>query len=560
MNARSRIFPLITILPVALPVIALGMGCFFGLSAAGLFDLDEGLYATAARQMVESGDWLVPRVGTGVFFDKPPLTYWLQAICMKVFGFTPLAARMPSALAATLTAVLIWQWAKRRGLERVGWLALLIYPLCPLTMGLARQAIMDSLLTLWFTLAVIGWIEGYTRDRRWYLLMAAGAGLATMTKGLIGLLLPGGALVLWILLRRDWAELRRIPWLPALGIYLPIVLPWHLAVWRAAGDLFVREYIIHHHIQRFLGKDFGHVAPFWFYIPVLLVGMYPWSAFAPIVSWQAFSRWRGEREKTRCAWAMWAFWALVVVVFFSLSRSKLPGYVLPAVPAFALLIALRLHALWKVPNGLRPGEAGLMGFTGLVLSAVFALVGVLGWQWQGQRTPVLMGKSVPTDVAQAVTHMAPFALMIGALFLVSVVVLFARWSSTPRVTGAAILFGLLFAFLVGHDGLPRWNAYDIEPLHRLGRSLVPALEQGKSVVIYAFEPSRPSLRFIMGHPQQVTEPGTPEELRRVLQGTSGGYILAERRNPPPADLPCRLATEREAGRWVLYRCDPSEKL
>lgn len=559
MNARSRTSPLITILPVALPVIALGMGCFFGLSAAGLFDLDEGLYATAARQMVESGDWLVPRVGTGVFFDKPPLTYWLQAICMKVFGFTPLAARMPSALAATLTAVLIWQWAKRRGLERVGWLALLIYPLCPLTMGLARQAIMDSLLTLWFTLTVIGWVEGYTRDRRWYLLMAAGAGLATMTKGLIGLLLPGGALALWILLRRDWAELRRIPWLPALGIYLLIVLPWHLAVWRAAGDLFVREYIIHHHIQRFLGKDFGHVAPFWFYIPMLLVGMYPWSAFAPIIGWQALSGWRGEREKTSCAWAMWAFWALVVVVFFSLSRSKLPGYVLPAVPALTLLVALRLHALWRVPNGLRPGEAALMGFTGLLLSAVFALAGVLGWQWQEQRTPVLMGKSVPTDVVQAITHMAPFALMIGALFLLSVVVLFARWSSTPRVTGAAILFGLLFAFLVGHDGLPRWNAYDIEPLHRLGRSLVPALEQGKPVVIYAFEPSRPSLRFVMGHPRQVTELGTPEELRRVLQGTSGGYILAEKRNPPPADLPCRLATEREAGRWVLYRCDPSEK-
>jgi len=548
-----------TILPVALPVVALGMGCFFGLSAVGLFDLDEGLYATAARQMVETGDWLVPHVGTGVFFDKPPLTYWLQALCMKTFGFTPLAARLPSAIAAILTAWLIWQWTKRRELARVGWLAIIIYPLCPLTMGLARQATMDSLLTLWFTLAIIGWIEGYTSDRRWYLLMAAGAGLATMTKGLIGLLLPGGALGGWLLLRRDWAELKRIPWLPALGIYLLIVLPWHLAVWRTAGDLFVREYIIHHHILRFLGKEFGHVAPFWFYIPMLLVGMYPWSAFVPIIGWQALTGWKCEKEKLCCAWAMWAFWALVVVIFFSLSRSKLPGYVLPALPPLSLLAAARLRSLWAVKGGLRPGEAALMGFTGLLLSAAFVLVGTLGWQWQAQPGAELLGKRIPEDITQAVAHMAPFALTLGGLFLLSVIVLFSRWSSTPRVVGASLLFGLLFAFLVGYDGLPRWNAYDIAPLHRLGRSLVPALEQGKQVAIYAFEPSRPSLRFIMGHPQQLSEPGTPEELKRALQQMSGGYILTEKRHILPTDLPCRALREREDGRWVLYRCEPSDE-
>ncbi|MEJ5251190.1 MAG: glycosyltransferase family 39 protein [Chthonomonadetes bacterium] len=559
MSTRSRSPLLQTMLPVALPLVAIGMGCFFGIGAAGLFDLDEGLYATAARQMVESGDWLVPRVGTDAFFDKPPLTYWAQALSMKVFGFTPLAARLPSALAGALTAWLIWQWAKRRELERIGWLALLVYPLCPLTMGLARQAIMDSLLTLWLTLAIFGWIEGYTGDRRWYLLMAAGAGLATMTKGLIGLLLPGGALLLWTLLRRDWAEWKRIPWLPAIGVYLLIVLPWHLAVWQAAGDLFVREYIVRHHIQRFLGKEFGHVAPFWFYIPLLLVDMYPWSAFVPIIGWQALSGWRCEKEKLCCAWAMWAFWAVVVVLFFSLSRSKLPGYVLPAVPALCLLVAVRLHSLWTVKNGLRPGEAGLMGFTGLILSAAFALVGVLGWQWQGSQTATLAGKQIPADVVGAVAHMAPFALMLSALFLLSVLFLFARWSSTPRVVGTGVLFGLLFAFLVGHDGLPRWDSYDIAPLHRLAQSLAPELDRGAHVLVYAFEPSRPSVRFIMGHPAQVVEMGEPHQLQEAIQGKTRVYILAETRTEMPSDLPCNLVREREDGRWVIYRCEPSAR-
>ncbi len=557
MKTRAKQSPLVSLLPVALPAIAVLMGCFFGLGAAGLFDLDEGLYATASRQMVESGDWIVPRVGAGVFFDKPPLTYWLQALSMKWLGFTPVAARLPSALAAAVTAWLLWRWAKSRGLERIGWLALIIYPLCPLTMGLARQAIMDSLLTLWFTLTVIGWIEGYTRDRRWYLLMSAGAALATLTKGLIGLLLPGAALLLWLSLRRDWTELKRIPWLPAIGLFLLIVLPWHFAVWRAAGDAFVQEYIIRHHVRRFLGQEFGHVAPFWFYVPLLLVGLYPWSAFAPIVGWQALNGWKCDRDKLCCAWAMWAFWATVVVVFFSLSKSKLPGYVLPAVPALCLLVAVRLQSLWTVQNGLRPGEAALMGVTGLLMGAVFALVGALGWQWRQSDSPTLMGKAVPADVAQALAHMAPFALMLSGLFVLSVLVMFVRWSSTPRVAGAAILFGLLFAFLVGHDGLPRWNSYDIAPLHRLGQSLIPALERGERVLIYAFKPSRPSLRFVMGHPAQIDQPGTPEELRRALQSPERAYILAEKRNPPPADLPCQLVKEREGGRWVLYRCEPS---
>jgi 4-amino-4-deoxy-L-arabinose transferase-like glycosyltransferase len=498
-------------------------------------------------------------VGTGVFFDKPPLTYWLQALCMKTLGFTPLAARLPSALAATLTAWLLWQWAKRRELHRVGWLALVLYPLCPLTMGLARQAIMDSLLTLWFTLAIIGWIEGYTGDRRWYLLTAAGAGLATMTKGLIGLLLPGAAMVLWILLRRDWAELKRIPWLPALGLYLLIVLPWHVAVWQATGQQFVEEYIVRHHVNRFLGKEFGHVAPFWFYIPVLLAGMYPWSAFVPIIGWQALSGWRCEREKLCCAWAMWAFWALVVIVFFSLSKSKLPGYVLPAVPALCLLAAVRLQSLWTVTQGLRVGEAALMGFTGIALGAAFALVGAVGWQWRGVETAVLMGKPVPPDVVQAVSHMAPFALILSALFVLSVIFLAWRWAHTPRVMGTAVLFGLLFAFLAGHDGLPRWDAYDIAPLHRLARSLIPVLQEGKAVMVYAFEPSRPSLRFVMGHPSQVHTPGTPEELRQLLERYNGGFILAQKNTTIPANLPCKPSREQEDGRWVVYRCEPSDE-
>ena len=201
--------------------------CFFELGSVDLIDLvDEGTYSNVTRQMIETGDWITPRVGTNTFFDKPPLMYWCQAFFMRFLGFTPFAARLPSAIAAALTALLLYYWAKRNGVARVGWLAAVFYLLCPLTaFGLARFTMMDSLLTLWLTLAVIGWIEGYRGNRKGYLLMAAAIGLATMTKGIIGFLLPGAGFFVWLLIRRDWQEFRKFPWITAFCIFVLLVFP-----------------------------------------------------------------------------------------------------------------------------------------------------------------------------------------------------------------------------------------------------------------------------------------------------------------------------------------------
>src|SRR2546428_7083841 len=138
-------------------IFILWLVCFYHLGTSDLIDrVDEGLYATAARQMIDSGDWVTPHVGPDIFFYKPPLTYWCQAFFIRFLGPTPLAARLPSAIAAFLTALALYYWAKRKGAMRVGWLAATSYVLCPLLAGLARVAMLDSLLTLWLTLTVIG--------------------------------------------------------------------------------------------------------------------------------------------------------------------------------------------------------------------------------------------------------------------------------------------------------------------------------------------------------------------------------------------------------------------
>ncbi|MGI8734627.1 MAG: ArnT family glycosyltransferase [Pyrinomonadaceae bacterium] len=170
------------------PLVGMGLllafVCFAGLNRFALIDLvDEGIYASIARQMLDSGDWITPRYGSTIFFYKPPLTYWFQAFFIYFLGATPLAARLPSALGAFLTGLSIYGWARSRGALRVGRIAATVYMCCPLVaFGLARIAMMDRLVTLFFTLAVIGWIEGYSGERKGYFLMAIGMGLATMTK------------------------------------------------------------------------------------------------------------------------------------------------------------------------------------------------------------------------------------------------------------------------------------------------------------------------------------------------------------------------------------------
>lgn len=538
--------------------------CFYGLGTAGIFDRDEGLYSTASRQMLESGDWVVPRVGAETRYAKPPLIYWLQAPCIALLGATPFAVRLPSALATLLTSIVLWFWARRRGQEVVGLLAAVLYSLCPLTIALSRQAITDSLLTLCFTLTMIGFIEGYRGQRQAYLLMALGAAGATMTKGVIGPLLPLAVFGLWLVVRRDDRELRRVPWLAAAGLYFLLVAPWHMVMWRVNGNEFFREYLLHNHVQRFTGTAWGHVQPFYFYLPVLIVGMFPWSTFAPVVWWQALHggrRHQCERENLNCAWAMWALWAAVVIGFFSLSRSKLPHYALPALPALSLLIAARLCTIGVVSEDKNTRDLKLQRFERVFIVGISLLftvlmigVGALGWQWHAATiTPIVFGKIIPHRTVQPIVMITPLLLMMGVVLGGFGVLVAAQWKYVRRVVAAAIGLGLALIVLLTHLALRPWSAYAIEPLHDLGQQTVPALDRGESLVIYALEPRRTSLRFVIGHTSQVTETNDAEVLQRVFTQHQHGYILTEQGTHLPS-LAVPVQREAQAKEWVLWRC------
>ena len=551
-------------------VLLLALVCFVGLNRFALIDLvDEGIYASIARQMLDSGDWITPHYAGTIFFYKPPLSYWLQAIFIYFLGATPLAARLPSAIAAFLTAIAIYVWARRRNARHVGQFAAVIYVCCPLlAFGLARIAMMDSLVTLFFTLVVIGWIEGYSGDRKGYILMAVGIGLATMTKGLIGFVLPGGTFALWILWRRDFEELRRVPWFGVLITFLLLVLPWHLAAWRAHGNWFVAEYVGRQHLQRFLGRDFAHQNPFWYFVPVMLVSMFPWSGLIPIAWWRGLRAGRSDRQSLECAMSMWALWAGFVFVFFSLSISKLPNYILPALPALSILIGWRLNSLWKHKRTLSLVEFVSLWLPALVFGALVVVAGLtayqgrshpestsliartlgklLNWNEQSESVELLWKK------LYVLTDLAPYWIALGVILLVGSLVLIISWRRVAGAFAAQLIVSVSLILFVTQVGFPRWSTRTAEPFNNLGMRTLPALQRSEPLVMYAIHPKHPSLRYLLGNSEHVFETFSPETLQGVLNDAGHGYVLTSAETPLPT-LPGKFQQEATADRWVLWR-------
>jgi len=443
-------------------------------------------------------------------------------------------------------------------------LAAVLYVLFPLTVGLARLAMTDSLLTLWLTLTFIGLIEGYRSDRRGYLLAAAAAGLATLTKGVVGFLLPGTFIGLWLLMRRDFAELRRVPWAGALSLFLLIVLPWHTAMWWVHGNSFLQEYFLRNHVQRFLGQGYKFNFPFWYYVPVLVLGACLFSVLIPASWWEIFRHWRDSRDQLNCATAMWALASLVVVALFSLSQSKLPHYAQPALPALAVLVGVRLDASWRARRSLSVFELVCFGLTGVLLGEVLVGAGVLGWQWTTQPAPSLEASftifSFAIKKSAFIALLAPQLMILGSVLLIGTVVLLSACKTTARAASVMVLMSLSTAVVLAHFAGSAWgDYYHSAGLNQLARQTLPALQRGEHLILFDLgSPTRYSVRFLLGHIDQITDTSETDVLRHAAEELKHGYIITSRDNPMPR-LTGSVHKESRSGKWLLWRFDSDDR-
>ena len=314
-----------------------GIAFFLLLGHFALIDPDEGRYAEIPREMLERGDFITPVLNYVKYFEKPILLYWLNAISFIVFGQNEFAARFPSALAGLLTVLLTYHAGRTLFGRREGMLAALILGSSVGFLVQGRFNIIDMTLTFCMTATLACFVMATRTVGRWrsryYYLMYFFAALTVLAKGLIGIVLPGVVIVGFILLTRRWSILREMRLLTGTLLFLLVAAPWFVLV-SLKNPEFARFFFIHEHFERFLTKVHKRYEPPWFFIPVLIGCMLPWSFFIPSA---ALSAWRERRGSDSDTLLYLALWAVLIFGFFSASNSKLIPYILPVFPAVALL-------------------------------------------------------------------------------------------------------------------------------------------------------------------------------------------------------------------------------
>lgn len=365
---RSRILAVLLVLLVYL----------WNLGAYGLIDPDEGRYAEIPREMLESGDLVTPRLNYVKYFEKPVLHYWLTAGSFLVLGRNEFAARLVPVLCGLGGCLLTLFLARRMtGSARAGVLSALVLASSLLWFGVSRLNIIDMTLTFFFTAALFGygmWSSepDRSRGRPWLLLFYAGMALATLSKGLIGVVLPGGIAVLHLLFARRWRELPRIFPPSGIALYFALTVPWFWAVCRANPDFF-DFFFVREHLMRYLTKVHDRYEPFWFFVPILLAGLVPWTGMLLEALHAARGKWSFlSRDSGR----LLGLWVAVPFLFFSLSDSKLIPYVAPCMPPLAILIGTALEALSQGRAGAVPMSRRFVILNGIVLLPL-AAAGVL---------------------------------------------------------------------------------------------------------------------------------------------------------------------------------------
>ncbi len=451
---------------------------FGGLGSVPLLEPDEGRYTEIPREMLASGNYVLPHLDGVLYFEKPPLNYWLTAGAIKLFGLNPFATRFWNAAFGILGLWVVWALAKRMGGARAGWLAALILGVSPLYLAMAHIATLDMSVGF-FAAAALAFFWAAQNEKRkdgwrgkapWWGLFAFAA-LAVLSKGLIGLLLPAAVIGLYIMATWRWELLGRVPWISGVMIFLAIAAPWHvLAVLRS--DQFIDIYVIREHFLRYLTPVSDRQEPWWFFIPVVAVGLLPWTGLWPVVA-RLVPRPLGALRREKSHLLFLAIWAGFVFFFFSASQSKLIPYMIPALWPLAILIALGLDSILE-----RDGTGlGLGVKLGAASAALLWVVAGAAFVWIGLgRVPSLAEWEHPLhaliltgSLLSIAGGVAAAAWLLGearagvALFFISTALFFGGlWAAAPQAQAGRNVQGMaryLGAHMKAGDALFSYRYY-----------------------------------------------------------------------------------------------------
>lgn len=415
---------------------------FSNLDYRKLIRPDEGRYAEIAREMAVTGDWITPRLDGIKYFEKPPLQYWATATAFRVFGLHEWTARLWPALTGFLGILLIGFTGSRLYGATAGFFAALVAASSAGYIVMGHLNTLDMGLTFFMTGTLSGLLLAHrpgasgTEERRWMMVAWGSAALAVLSKGLIGIVLPAGVAAVYMLIERDFRLLRRGHWTAGSLLFLALSAPWFILV-QLANPEFARFFFVHEHFQRFLTTVHHRVEPWWYFVPIFVVLVTPWLLLLPRALAEA---WRkqgsaGSFQPDRFL----LIWAVFIFVFFSASHSKLASYILPILPALALLTGAQLARM-------EPRHFRRHALAVLALGAGIVAV-----------SPVITRFAKPTTPAALLEGYVPWiaagggALLIGAALAV-------RWCRRDTLFPAltAVSLGSLVGILLigtGHNAL-----------------------------------------------------------------------------------------------------------
>ncbi len=345
---------------------------------------DEYRYAEIPREMLESGDWVTPKLAHVRYFEKPVMGYWLNAISIALFGENAFAIRLPSAISVGISSLLLWLMVRRFSKDdETAWLSTGIFLTCGLVYFVGTFAVLDSLTTMFLNGAMVAFFfaaseEEWSRFKIIALAMAGiFCGLAFLTKGFLAFAVPIVAIVPYLLWEKRWKELFVLPWIPILTAIL-VALPWALMIHFREADYWHYFFWVEH-VQRLLGKNATqHPEPFWLYIPILLGGALPWAFLLPcaIISLRKNLRQISSRPILRYA----ICWLVFPFLFFSVSSGKLATYILPCFAPLAIILAVTLIAYFRTGcSKMFNGICGFLTWTLLAGAAGFTVYQILAY-------------------------------------------------------------------------------------------------------------------------------------------------------------------------------------
>ncbi|MBI1983506.1 MAG: glycosyltransferase family 39 protein, partial [Acidobacteria bacterium] len=460
-------------------------------------DPDEGRNAEVAREMLATGDWTTPHFNSLTYLDKPVVYFWLVAASFRLCGVTEWAARFPSAVMALATMLLCWFMARRMFGDSCALRAGLVFATSPLVIGLSRFVIFDMTLALLITLAMMCfWLVSESVFLRpvLHVFLFAVLGVAAITKGPVGFLLPLISILVFQGLRAKFGELKRLRWVLGIAVFLVVALPWFVAV-SIQHPEFPRYALWQESLQRFAAGTARRGGSVFYYLPVYLAGFFPWSFFLLLAGANRIRRVKELRQDANKPILFLLTWAAVVFVFFTISRSKLPAYFLPAMVPLSILMAHAWAQVAASGEGRRPDwlTAGLAGVIGLGLTLVIAP--------QAFRFPAVEAR-VMEKLAPALAALLKPTILYSGLILVALGIVGRNLTSRLRGNALALSTFALVALVTPALVVRWWAPLRVYAASSSSRQLAETIRASpqRDLPVYAFYCFRTGLGFYLRRP------------------------------------------------------------